>query len=84
MGDAAAPPQKSSRRSGGESRGAQFARLARRMTRVRLPAHVAGGARSWLTDSLDWLDLWHSAAASDELAGDPPSSEPNNHLSPTP
>ena len=54
------------------------------MTRVRLPAHAAGGARSWLTDSLDWLDLWHSAAESDQLAGDPPSPEPNNHLSPTP
>lgn len=37
------------------------------------PAHAAGEARSWLTDTLDWLDLWHSAAASDELAGDPPS-----------
>jgi len=59
-------------------------KLARRMTRVRQPAQAAGVALFWLTDTLDWLDLWHSAATTDELAGDPPAHEPNNHLSPSP
>jgi hypothetical protein len=37
----------------------------------------------WLADTLDWLDLWHpAAAAGDELAGDHPAGAPNNHLSP--
>jgi hypothetical protein len=48
---------------------------------VRQPAGVG---LLWLTDTLDWLDLWHSAATTDELAGDPSAHEPNNHLSPSP
>ena len=60
-------------------------KLARRVTRVRQPAQAAAGvALLWLTDTLDWLDLWHSAATTDELAGDPLAHEPNNHLSPSP
>jgi hypothetical protein len=56
-------------------------KLARRVTRrVRQPAQAAGVALLWLTDTLDWLDLWHSAATTDELAGDPPAQEPNNHF----
>jgi len=39
------------------------------------------GARLWLADTLDWLDLWQPPIdAGDALTGEPIA--PNNHLSP--
>ena len=84
------PPQPRRRRR--EDTGGEFQKLARKITRrfragrefgkaalivrraVRLPA-----AAMFLSDTLDWLNLWH-APASDELDGDPDTAP--NHLSP--
>jgi hypothetical protein len=72
------PPKKSGRRRNGETRGRQFTRAAKRLTR---PAQACASAILWLADTLDWLELWHPAAG-DELTGDPAAGGPNNHLSP--
>jgi hypothetical protein len=56
-------------------------KVARQLTQLR-PARAARAALLWLTDTLDWLDLWQYPAAGDELAGDLDEHGPNNHLSP--
>jgi len=88
----AAEPSPQPRRRRREDKGGEFRKLARKITRrfrvgrefgkaalivrraVRLPA-----AAMFLSDTLDWLNLWH-APASDELDGDPDTAP--NHLSP--
>jgi hypothetical protein len=69
-------PKKSARRRSDE-RGRQFRRLAKRIVQ-RYATH--SDVRSWLADTLDWLELWQPSA-SDDLSGDAESA-PNNHLSP--
>ena len=73
----APPPKKSGR--GDETRRAQFVKVARRLTWLRLrPRNTAASALTWLTDTLDWLDLWQH----NELTDDAPREMHNNHLSP--
>jgi hypothetical protein len=75
--DLAPAPKKSGRRSGDDRR--QFRRVARKILTSRVAAYV--GARLWLADTLDWLDLWQpTIGTGDELTDD--LAESNNHLSP--
>jgi hypothetical protein len=77
--DAPPPPKKSGRWRGGETRRAQFVKVAERLTPLRLrPINTAASALIWLTDTLDWLDLWQHH----ELTNDAPQEMHNNHLSP--
>jgi hypothetical protein len=79
--EAPAPPKKSGRRKEGETRGRQFRRVARRITRWRLLSQSDDGATLWLADTLDWLDLWHPTTGS-EIGGEEADNRPDNHLSP--
>lgn len=73
-------PKKSGRRSGDET-ARQFRKWAARLTRVcTRPARAAASALLWLSDTLDWLNLWHPGG--DEVSDIPPQEAPNNHLSP--
>lgn len=73
-------PRKSSRR-GGDETPRLFRKAAARLTRFRVrPATAAATALLWLSDTLDWLNLWHPGG--DELVDIPPQEPPNNHLSP--
>jgi len=75
--DTAPVPKKSNRRSG--ETGRRFAKVAARLTRSRVrPIKAAGEALIWLTDTLDWLDLWQH----NELTDDAPQETLHNHLSP--
>jgi hypothetical protein len=77
----AGPPQpKKSRRHSGDDAGQQFVQASRRLSHWPVRPGAAAMARLWLADTLDWLDLWHSGT--DELAGEPPESAANKHLSP--
>ena len=77
--DAPPPPKKSGRGRGDETRRAQFVKVAKRLTHLRLrPISKAASALIWLTDALDWLDLWRH----NELTDDAPQGRHNNHLSP--
>jgi hypothetical protein len=70
-------PKKSTRRRGDTGR--RFAKVAARLTRSRMrPISAAGSALIWLTDTLDWLDLWQHNDLTDEA----PQETHNNHLSP--
>jgi hypothetical protein len=69
-------PKKSGRRRAGDDTARRFSKTAARLTRLRL--RPAASSLLWLTDTLDWLELWHN----NELADDPPQEAPNNHLSP--
>jgi len=71
-------PKKSTRRGGDTGR--DFIRAAGRITRRRT-RQAGATAMLWLSDTLDWLDLWHPTAGSSEPNDDHPASRPN-HLSP--
>jgi hypothetical protein len=77
-------PQPKPRRRRREESGAAFRAAAKKILRrtVRLPA-AAFTAAAFLSDTLDWLNLWHGneAAGGDELADDCHDAGPN-HLSP--
>jgi hypothetical protein len=70
-------PKKSGRRRSGENTSRRFTKTAARLTRWRLNQRV-GPALIWLTDTLDWLDLWQHNELTDEV----PQETHNNHLSP--
>jgi hypothetical protein len=73
-------PKKSGRRRSGDDTGRRFTMVAARLTRMCVrPASAAATALLWLSDTLDWLDLWHPGG--DDLADFPPKEVPNNDLS---
>jgi len=75
-------PKKSgrSRRDGDTTR--RFTKTAARLTRLRSrPGYASSSALIWLTDTLDWLDLWHPASGVDPVS-DTSHETANNHLSP--
>jgi len=74
-------PQPKPRRRRREETGAAFRTAAQKILRrtVRMPAAVFAAA--FLSDTLDWLNLWHgNEAAGGDLAGDYEAGP--NHLSP--
>jgi len=75
-------PKKSGRRTG-DDRGRRFTRAAARLTRWSgRPARAAASALLWLSDTLDWLNLWHPDGG--EPADTAPQETEINHLSPRP
>jgi hypothetical protein len=73
-------PQPKPRRRRREETGAAFRTAAKKILRrtVRLPAAAAA---AFLSDTLDWLNLWHgNEAAGGDLASDYEAGP--NHLSP--
>jgi hypothetical protein len=74
--DTDAPAPKKSGRRRGEAASRRFTKAAVRLTRWR-PIRAAAAAL-WLTDTLDWLELWQHADPADET----PQETHNNHLSP--
>jgi hypothetical protein len=81
IGREPAPTPKKSSRRGGDDTSRRFTKAAARLTRSRVrPVRAAATAILWLSDTLDWLNLWHPGG--DELTDIPPQETPNNHLSP--
>jgi hypothetical protein len=70
-------PKKSGRRRSGEDTRRRFTKATVRLTRWR-PIQTVAPALIWLTDTLDWLDLWQHNEPMDEA----PQETHNNHLSP--
>lgn len=74
---AAPSPEKSRRRRSGEAAGSAFRKTATRIA-IRVPAAYAA-AGAFLSDTLDWLNLWHDNEAGLDDGFEQPSP---NHLFP--